>query len=138
MNDALLLYVITRLDVVNGLVTLIAVVSSVIYVSTRFFSFLVHVEASNNTHAGRVEHYERWLQYWKSAGKIKWLAIPMVILAVLLPSKQDVFFVVGGSVLLETIKSDRAGRIGTKSLDAVERWLDQNMPPPEKVGKKSE
>lgn len=50
--------------------------------------------------------------------------VAMLFLCVAIPTKNDFLFIYGGSALLEAAKSNRASNIGNKTLDAVEKWLE--------------
>ena len=47
---------------------------------------------------------------------------------VLTPSQKDVMFIAGGVGVIEAAKSETAQRVASKSVEAVERWLDSVSP----------
>lgn len=53
--------------------------------------------------------------------------IPVVLgfISVAIPSKNDLMFIFGGNALIEIAQSETAGRIASKSVQAVEKWLDE-------------
>ena len=55
--------------------------------------------------------------------KIAWAFLVFVTCA-LIPSRNDIVFIVGGAKLLEISRGETASRIGAKTLSVVEQYLD--------------
>lgn len=43
---------------------------------------------------------------------------------ILIPSQKDAMFIAGGVAVIEAAKSDTAQRLASKSIVAIESWLD--------------
>jgi len=129
MDNWFLLYLLTRLDAVNGLSFPLIFLPSLFTVGATVYAFFPVEKYSWTTKedVALAETRRTTLLGWRNKFAVPLLVIGTLI-AVFLPSKNDVFFIVGGSALIEAAQSDTAKRIGSKSLEAVEAWLDQNMP----------
>lgn len=128
MENWFLLYLLTRIDSLRFLlegVTFLGLFTLILGLTPFFI-------------AGKNDRQQPWFiafVQWHRLGRIIWCIAALLYIAI--PTKNDVFFIVGGSAIIDAVKSDRAARIGTKSLDAVERWLDENMsdrPNPKETG----
>lgn len=47
-----------------------------------------------------------------------------IFVSIATPSKSDAMFIAGGTAVIEAAKSETAQRIASKSVAAVEQWLD--------------
>jgi hypothetical protein len=64
------------------------------------------------------EKYRHLLPLWKP------LAIAAVLMT-LMPSQKDAMFILAGTGVIEAAKTDTAQRIAGKSVDVVEKYLDE-------------
>ena len=106
------LYLITRLDAIGvaslGLSLVLAIVALVT------FSWGVGV--------GKLDKVQPRVR------KLLIVAICLFIISVLVPSQKDAMFIAGGVGVLGATRSETAQRVASKSVEAVERWLDSVAP----------
>ena len=102
------LYLVTRLDSVNCLLTLFLVLGTTAY---GCFIFVWTCE-------GTPAKYKGLVPLWKV------LAV-VAVLGVLIPTRKDVAFILAGTGVIEAAKTDTAQRIAGKSVSVVEKYLDE-------------
>lgn len=110
MNEAFLLYLVTRLHPLHEL----AVVSLVFGGITAAVGLFI----------GHCERDEDILGFAKKI--VKWLPLSVAVL-VLVPDKDDTMFIVAGTGVIEAAKSDQAQRIAGKSVQLIEDYLDKAL-----------
>lgn len=121
MENWFTLYLITRLDGVNGALSAFTAIGGMGAALLGIFGGLMKMDGGPFDEEAST----------KTLGWAKRFFIACLVGAaglIFIPTKNDVFFIVGGSALIEAAKTDTAKRIGSKSLEAVETWLDENMP----------
>ena len=106
------LYLITRLDTIGCVALLLAVLFAIVAV----FVLAVGYEFNNFDRAKT------------NARKLLIAATCSLFVAVFTPSQKDALFIAGGSAVIEAAKSETAQRVASKSVEAVERWIDSVMP----------
>jgi hypothetical protein len=110
-NEVFWLYLLTRLDAINFILILGSILGSIAIFIGAMISF---------DDAFDKETSEKWLSY-------KWPTIIVIILASLVPNKNQMMFIISGTGLLEIAKSDGAQRIGGKSVQVFEKYLDEML-----------
>ena len=115
MGDMFLLYLLTRLEAIKLLCLFVCLGYFIITV----IWFLMSLDDSS---------------YYSSKAKEKMsdtskLYIPIIstILLVLLPTKEDMMFVVAGTGIMEIAKNEDIKRIAGKSVTIFEKYLDDMM-----------
>ena len=109
MNETFMLYLLTRLDDLSTLCTLIAVFGSIIW---GIAWIPLGIEGVISKHK-------------KTMMKFMWIPLIASTFAVLLPSKKDVIFIIAGTGLIEISKTDTAQRLASKSVLVFEQYLDK-------------
>lgn len=115
MNEIFWLYLLTRLDGIQCLLTLFLTIGGCAYGA---FIFVWVCE-------GTPAKYKHIAPLWKV------LAVAAVLLG-FTPSRNDAMFILAGTGVIEAAKTDTAQRIAGKSVDVVEKYLDEML----KEGKK--
>lgn len=108
-NEVFWLYLLTRLDVINGILIMGSIFGLIALSLGVMFSF-----------DGNDDVSKKLLSY-------KWFIIPCIVLAVLIPTKSQMLFIISGTGLLEIAKSDDARRIAGKSVTTFEKYLDEML-----------
>ena len=107
-SEVFWLYLLTRLDAINAILVFLSVSGIVALSLGIIFSFDDYSDGVS----------KKLLSY-------KWFIIPCIVLAVLIPTKSQMLFIISGTGLLEIAKSDEAHRIGGKSVQVFEKYLDE-------------
>ena len=107
-SEVFWLYLLTRLDAINTILVMGSILGLMVLSLGFAFSFDEYSAKTGN----------RLLSY-------KWVFIPFMVLAVLIPTKNQMLFIISGTGLLEIAKSDEAHRIGGKSVQVFEKYLDE-------------
>lgn len=107
-SEVFWLYLLTRLDVINT----ILVIGSIFGIFALSLGFIFLFDDYTNKTGNKLLSY-------------KWIFIPFMVLAVLIPTKNQMLFIISGTGLLEIAKSDDAHRIGGKSVQVFEKYLDE-------------
>ena len=109
MNGTFLLYLLTRLDSIQFICSIILILFSVVVSLTCIISI---VENNNSTFKKYVTPY---------------LYIPIIaaIILVFIPSKDESVFILAGSNIMEIAKSNDTKRIANKSVEVFENYLNQ-------------
>lgn len=122
-DNMFILYLITRLDPILSFATLFSIIGTFLL----FISLLGYFMCTPDTRYSKDsrDHDEilqkNWLIIIK---KCRWLAVVYVLL-VIVPSKEDVKFIIAGTGLIEIAKTDTAKEIASKSVSIVEKYLDK-------------
>jgi hypothetical protein len=119
MENWFWLYLITRIDAVGHLFGVIAVLTMIAVAAATVCYIIVSVE-------NRSGEWPPCIKRGIIRG-IVFIALPAAILATLLPTKNDLFFILGGAALIEVAQTDEANRLASKSVQAVEQWLDKQI-----------
>jgi len=109
-SEVFWLYLLTRLDAINGILVMGSILGLIALTLGFIFSFDEYTDKTGN----------KLLSY-------KWIFIPFMVLAVLIPTKNQMLFIISGTGLLEIAKSDEAHRIGGKSVQVFEKYIDKLM-----------
>lgn len=107
-NEVFWLYLLTRLDAINGVLVVSSIIGSITLGLGIVFSFDEYSQKFS----------QKILSY-------KWIIIAFMTLSLLIPTKNQMLFIISGTGLLEIAKSDEAHRIGGKSVQVFERYLDE-------------
>ena len=110
ISEVFWLYLLTRLDVINTVGFVIALLSGMSYVMGTIFSFDAYDDK-----------IPKMLLSWK------WVFFVSSLLLVLVPNQKQMMFIISGTGLLEIAKSDDAQRIGGKSVQVFEKYLDEML-----------
>ena len=129
-DEVFLIYLLTRLDGILGLTHFISMLFLMGYLSVGIIMLVSHI--GDYTGDGKVFR-EKTLGLIK---KTMFIPIIAVLLSVLIPSKEDVKFIIAGTGLVEIAKSDTAQRLGNKSVQVVEKYLDNLLKEDNKEEKK--
>ena len=129
-DEVFLIYLLTRLDGILYLAKTISMWFIIVYFSVGVFMLVLH--GDDYTGDGKVFR-EKTLGLIK---KTMFIPIIAVLLSVLIPSKEDVKFIIAGTGLVEIAKSDTAQRLGNKSVQVVEKYLDNFLKEDNKEEKK--
>lgn len=108
MSEIWWLYLLTRLDNISCMLTLFLIIGGIAY---AVFIFVWVCE-------GRPDEYKGLVPLWKM------FAITTVFIT-LIPNKNDVAFILAGTGIIETAKSDTAQRLAGKSVSIFEKYLDE-------------
>ena len=106
------LYLITRLDTIGCVAIILAVLFAIVAVFVLAFGY-----EANNLDLAKT-----------NARKLLIATACSLFVAVFTPSQKDALFIAGGSAVIEAAKSETAQRMASKSVEAVERWIDSVMP----------
>ena len=132
MKDWFLLYLLTRVDAVSqilcGAFSVCVIAAGFIFVWRFFGEDLDRYEGAEVVEKRRADRAAR-------DKKVKPLLICAALFAstaTFIPSRNDIIFIAGGTALIEIAKSDKAKSIGSKTLDVVEKYLDEAVKEPGK------
>jgi hypothetical protein len=119
MEHWFLLYLLTRMDSIQALaiITLLFGAIGWVVVATLGRAFVNDFDEN-----GKMEPMRARSQ--KLLGAVAIIAIPFVVLV---PSQKDLFFIVGGAVVLEAAQSERAKTVASDSVAVVEKWLREQL-----------
>jgi len=117
MSDWFLLYLLTRVDALKMALEFMSFLSVIVWV------FILAAHAAIVIHSEGFGLEER-CALKKATKFVVSASIVIWVLAAVTPSRNDIIFIVGGSALIEAAQSDRAKSIGSKTLDVVEKYLD--------------
>ena len=106
------LYLITRLDAIGWVATLLAVLFAAVAVFVLAFGY----------------EFNSFDRAKTNARKLLIAAACSLFIALFTPSQKDALFIAGGAAVIEATKSETAQRVASKSVEAVERWIDSVMP----------
>lgn len=110
MNETFLLYALTRLNGIGFVLTFFSLIGVGVLLTHIICTCIVKEELSLKV-AG---------PYWKP------LAL-CVVMALLVPSKDDAIFIIAGTGVIEAAKTDSAKRIAGKSVAVIEKYLDSAL-----------
>ena len=113
MNEIFWLYLLTRLDNIQALCVILLIGGGLPYA----FFFIFYVVESCSSY-GDTEGFKPFIWLWK----------PLAFLALfitLLPSKNDVAFILAGTGIIEVSKTETAQRLAGKSVNVFEKYLDE-------------
>lgn len=113
MNEIWWLYLLTRLDNIQALCIIILLCGGIPYGILLMF----YVCESGSSY-GNEEPFKQYIWFWKPLAFV-------VVLLTLIPSKNDVAFILAGTGIIETAKSDTAQRLAGKSVNVFEKYLDE-------------
>lgn len=116
MNEMIWLYLLTRLDGIICLAWMTLVIGGTcwgMYLMATYDQFLFMDE-------DREEKRARVWPLWK-------LFAGCVVILVLVPDQKQATFILAGTGVIEAAKSDTAKRIAGKSVDVVEKYLDEML-----------
>ena len=108
--DIFLLYLLTRLDVIQCVATGALSISCVV---TVIFGLIGWVEESRAPAS--------------IAQKASIVAVAMTAILIVIPSKQDVMFILASAGIVEAAQSDASKRIAGKSVEVFEQYLDKML-----------
>jgi hypothetical protein len=122
-DNMFILYLITRLDQVLFFSTLIGIFGTITFVVSLigYFSCTPDPRYDKDSQDHDEILQKNWLIIIK---KCRWVALACV-LTIIVPSKEDVKFIIAGTGLIEIAKTDTAKEIASKSVSIVEKYLDK-------------
>jgi hypothetical protein len=113
MSDLFWLYLLTRLDAIKALGIALAVVLGIVA--------LISIIAA-------AESYEDDMGKAVSRAKKAVFGLFIVLgFVALIPSTSSAMFILGGAAVLDAAKSEPARRIAGKSIQFIERFLDEQL-----------
>jgi len=108
-NEIFLLYVLTRLDIIN---TVAGVVAFFGFTAIGFIMIGLTVE-------------NVWSKYRHIVTTYIWIPVIATLVVIIVPDKKEAMFIVAGTGVIEAVKSDTAQRLAGKSVQIVENYLDK-------------
>lgn len=112
------LYLATRLDIILGTMHTLMFGSAMMLAAGSFISFLIGMDEGMK---------ETW-NYWSGFRKLLiCLFLVGLIGNILVPSKKDAMFIVGGVGVIEGVKTIQGSEIAKKSVAIIEQWLSNNL-----------
>jgi hypothetical protein len=114
MNDLFWLYLLTRLDAFKMFWMAGAVVFGVIAI----FSLICCLDSCDD---------EETAKNVSRAKKALAVAFTTLGICVLIPSTSSAMFILGGATVLDAARSEPARRIAGKSVEFIERFLDEQL-----------
>ena len=114
MNEMFLLYLLTRLDVVVLTAMWVLVIGGVAW------GIAVMVTLDNFLFDDGVAARKKLWPFWK-------VLAACVAVLVVTPSQKDAMFIIAGTGVIEAAKSDTAQRLAGKSVNVVEKYLDEML-----------
>lgn len=114
MSDWFLLYLLTRVNDVSSLMVFFAA-------GLMAFPCLAALGAFLN--ADMHDEREAVTASIKAHKNKLWFGVAILCVAALVPSRNDIVFIVGGSKLMEISRGETASRLGSKTLSIVEKYL---------------
>lgn len=109
MNETFMLYLFTRLDTLNGVITAAALL---LLAATIFSIFAACMMYSENMKYPKVFH-KLWAAF-----------VVFTLLNIIVPTQKDVALILAGSTIMSIARTDEAQRITSKSVRVVEQYLD--------------
>ena len=107
MNEALLLYLFTRVDVIHGAAVVLLILGGA---ALLLWQMIEHADT------GKFPVIQRW----------KWVVLSTLIATVLfVPRQKDLAIIIGGTYALEAARSPEAKEIGGLVLDVVRAQLKE-------------
>ena len=116
MHEMIWLYLLTSLDGIICLAWMTLVIGGVCWV---FYLMATHDSFLFAKGEGEEKRARVW-PYWK-------LFATCVVILVLVPDQKQATFILAGTGVIEAAKSDTAKRIAGKSVDVVEKYLDEML-----------
>lgn len=116
MNEALALYIFTRLDSVKNLIGLLLIVSAPVLLA--LFLVWLHVDVPEGVVSKRV---------FRSIRRVGFSASVLAFLYTALPNKEDAMFIAAGTGVIEVARSEFSQRLTGKTLLGVEKALDEYL-----------
>lgn len=114
MNEMFLLYLLTRLDIIVCAAIWILAIGGTLWgiaLMATCDSFLFD--------DGAAARKKLW-PFWK-------LFALCIAVLVITPSQKDAMFIIAGTGVIEAAKSDTAQRLANKSVNVVEKYLDEML-----------
>lgn len=108
MNETLLLYAFTRLDMFITVSFIITILSACLIL---IISVILAVDQN------RPERTKKYL----------WVPIVFLILFVTIPSKKDAMFIVAGTKVIEIARDPDVQRVAGKSAKLIEQYIDNML-----------
>lgn len=127
MASFFVLYLLMILENVQAYLVWVAVGTGVIGAVTLFFRAIASLDHAED---------EKWKIFNKH---IKWLVgicLTCALLANLIPSKQDMAIIKGG-ITYNVVTSDKAAELGVKSVELMNKKLEQMLADPVKATKEA-
>ena len=107
MNEALLLYLFTRVDVIHGVAVILLIISSA---GLLLWQMVEHADT------GKFPKIQRW----------KWMVLAVLFaITLLVPRQKDLAIIIGGTYALEAARSPEAKELGGMVLDVVRAQLKE-------------
>lgn len=124
INEVFLIYLLTRLDHVlnfSHFVMVMTIISYFVVGLLMLFSFDTYdAEAESKANKFRAT-------CWEYIKKTMYVPIIAIVINLTVPTKEDAQFIIAGTGLLEIVKSEQAQSIGSKSVQVVEKYLDEML-----------
>lgn len=127
MSDWFLLYLLTVANSVNDLTGIIGIFAAVLSVVLGIVLGVAYADDPRNK-------WDDWRDRFNNLRKLFIAGLALMFVASLIPSRNDIIFIVGGAKILELTRTDRVQGIGDKTLGVVEKWLEDNLKEDDKQG----
>ena len=127
-TEIVVLYLITRLDSIN------TAASIVFFCGSFLFGILLLVymlaDPDKNPYNGKenIESYDRSTRNARAVCLLvfkRWWIVALCLgICIFVPTKKEAMFIIAGTGVIEAAKSETAQRLAGKSVDIVEKYLD--------------
>lgn len=128
MASFFVLYLLMILENIQAYLVWVAAGTGVIGAVTLFFRAICSLDHKDN-------------EGWKVFNKhVKWLiglCLSCALLANLIPSKQDMAIIAAGGITYNVVTSDKAAELGAKSVELMNKKLEQMLADPVKATKEA-
>lgn len=119
MNELFLLYLLTRLNEVKELIAFCVLVYLIFVFGVGFFMFIRYAVDDEIGEPFKKSMYPI-LGMWK-------IMLLCTVINALIPNKESAMFIIAGTGVIEAAKSDTAQRLANKSVNVVEKYLDEML-----------
>lgn len=124
INEVFLIYLLTRLDHVLNFSHFVMVMTIISYfvVGLLMLFSLDAYDAESERKSNKLI-----ATCWEYIKKTMYIPIIAIVINLTVPTKEDAQFIIAGTGLLEIVKSEQAQSIGSKSVQVVEKYLDEML-----------
>lgn len=121
MSNYSKLYWLTRLDNLQALFTVLLVVSGIIL----FIYYLLMIISCQGDKDDLKEYSDNYGKYKKFALRV---IIPTLLISTILPSKDEVIFIVAGGKTMDFVQSDSSiNKIPAQTTQLITKYLDEKL-----------
>lgn len=130
MSFALIVYLIGMLDPLSNTAISFLIASAIACTILAIIVMVGEDEMNSNSRRGytdteKAEFLRRPLRFLKISAVI---CISSLILSIVVPSKETAYVMIAASGVETIVSDERVQQLGGKSLDVIEKWLDEIAP----------